>query len=136
MKSSSINARCADTSRWSSASGRPGRTALLNRRIKRRSADIGLPPGREEQLVEETDQATPARRLALEPPAPRFRDAVILRFAPVLGRLPRSFDEALLLEAHQGGIERALVQREGMLGDLFETRGQGVGVQRSHRGQG
>ena len=47
----------------------------------------------------------------------------------------RSLDPTLLFEADEGGIERPLFQREGMLGDLLEPRGDAVGVLRPHRGE-
>ena len=56
-------------------------------------------------------------------------------FASRLGTLPGAFDPASLLEAHQTGVERALVEREGMIRYLFQPGGESVRVLRPHRRQ-
>jgi hypothetical protein len=47
--------------------------------------------------------------------------------------LPGPLDPALLLEADEHGIKRALIQPDGLLGDLLDPSGDAIRVLRSHR---
>src|SRR5262245_12896881 len=50
-----------------------------------------------------------------QPLLPVLCDAVVTRAPVVVGRLPRAFDVAAMLEALQGGVERALIHVEAAL---------------------
>ena len=65
-----------------------------------------------------------------------LRDGVVLRLAIALGPLPRALDPPLLLEADQGGVQRALIQRERIVRHLLEAGGEPVGMLRPHGRQG
>ena len=73
--------------------------------------------------------------LLVERPRAGLGDAVVLRLAIALGALPRALDPALLLEAHERRIQRALIEHERVVGDLLEARREPVGVLRPHRGE-
>ena len=60
-------------------------------------------------------------------------DAVVLRLAIILGSAPTALDPAVLLEANERWIQRALLQRETGLGHSFKTGGETVGVLGAHR---
>ena len=67
---------------------------------------------------------------------PAFVMAEIPGIAIAFGLAPGSFDAALLFQADEGGVERSLIQVEGLIGDLEETGRDGVGVLRPHGGEG
>ncbi len=85
--------------------------------------------------IDETRRALPPGRLLGERTCARPRDRVVLGLAVVLGGLPGPFDPALLLQADERGIERALIQPDGLLGDLLDPGGDAVGVLRAHGGE-
>src|SRR4029453_6675819 len=62
-------------------------------------------------------------------------DGVILRLTVALRPLPRPLDPALLLEANERGIQGPLIERQRMLGDLLEARGEPVSMLGPHRGE-
>src|SRR5688500_12852016 len=57
------------------------------------------------------------------------RQRVVLRSPVVLGLPPLSGDEPLLLELDEGGIERAVVERQPILARLLDPAGDPVAVQ-------
>src|SRR5438045_594210 len=62
-----------------------------------------------------------------------FGDGVILGVATPIGLPPSATNPAALLEADEGGIQRPLVERQGMLSDLLKSRRESVRVLWAHR---
>ena len=60
-------------------------------------------------------------------------EAVVLRFAIVLGGAPVAVDQSLMLEAIQRGIERALLNEQCAAGDLLDAKEHAVAVQLAER---
>ena len=90
---------------------------------------------RSSELVDQAGEAPPAFGLLVERLQPGFRDRRSPRLAVAFGALPGALDPALLAPAARGRIERALVQIEGVVGDLGEPAGEPVCVLRAHRGE-
>src|SRR4051812_11484260 len=90
----------------------------------------------EEELVDESGEAAPPFNLALQLAFAAPGDGVELRFAVALRPPPGSLDPALLLEADERGIQRALIEGERMVRDLRQARGQRIRMQRPHGRQG
>src|SRR5262249_60114053 len=65
----------------------------------------------------------------------RARDRVELRAAVVVARTPGAFDQPLLLEAEERGVDGALIERQDAAGHLFDSAGDAVAVQRAQRPQ-
>ena len=89
----------------------------------------------QQKFVHEAREPAPALGLLLERSHTGPGDGVVLGVAIVFGLLPRAVDPPLLFESHEGGVQGALIQRQRMIGDLFEACGEGVGVLRSHAGE-
>src|SRR5262245_20813134 len=62
-----------------------------------------------------------------------FSNCVVFCVAIVLGLLPRPLDPAFLFHADEGGIKRALIQRERMVRYLLEARCNVIRMQGAHR---
>src|SRR5262245_50150053 len=86
-----------------------------------------------DQEVHGRREALPGFQLALELPSPLARQRVELRVAPEIGRLPLGANPALLLEAMERGIERALADRQRVAGEQLNALGDPPAVQRLAR---
>ena len=89
-----------------------------------------------QQSVDEAGGALPPGCLLRECPDARPRDGVVLRLAIVFRRLPGPFYPALLLQTHQRGIQRALIESYRLLGHLLDPGGDAVSVLRPHDREG
>src|SRR5207249_2989334 len=69
-------------------------------------------------------------RLTLDLPAAGARQPVELGLAVVLGDAPLRIDIAFLLELHELGIERAVIEREAIAARLLDAPRDAVAVQR------
>ena len=116
------------------AAGRPTiESTAFTRAAESRGSSIHIRGVPEQELVDEPGEPPPAIGLRSPARVPRLRDGVVPGFAVVLALLPGALDPALLLESHERGVERALIEHERMFGHLLETRGKPVGVLRPHR---
>src|SRR5439155_19382308 len=84
--------------------------------------------GIQKELVDEAGNLAPAFGLRGEAALAGFRDRVELRVAVVFRFLPGAFDPPFLLEPHERGIERSLIQLQRMVGDLLEPRRQRIRI--------
>src|ERR1700679_1839164 len=65
--------------------------------------------------------------------AARGGELVELGFAARLGRLPCGFEQLLVFEAVKRGIERSLLDLQGLAGHLLNSLGDGVAVNGAER---
>jgi hypothetical protein len=65
-----------------------------------------------------------------------FGDGVVLRLTVVVGDAPFGCDPAALLQTDQRGIDGALVKKDLVAADHFDTAGYAVTVERAHSGEG
>src|SRR6266576_421349 len=63
-------------------------------------------------------------------------ERVELRAAIVLGLPPLRVDESFLLELEEGGVERAVVEREAILTDFLDTSRHAVAMERAEAFEG
>jgi len=85
----------------------------------------------ERGLIE--SESVPGRGLGAELRATLGRQLVELGFAVVLAAAPLALDPAALLEAVQGGVERAFTYGENVICELLDPSGDGVSVRGSPR---
>src|SRR5687767_3127816 len=107
---SSSSRRWASISRASSRSARLERNNETNRSRKRRAGPMdGLPLVFEQELVDQAREPAPALGLARQLALAGLGEGVVLGVAVALGLPPGALDPALLLEANERRIQRALV---------------------------
>src|SRR5258708_2455674 len=68
--------------------------------------------------------------------APAPGDRIKLRFAIVIRRAPFGGDPAALLQSDQRGVNRALIQKDGVAADLLDAASNAVAVLRTKASQG
>src|SRR4030095_8012308 len=86
-----------------------------------------------QNAADDVRHAVPVARFFLQLFAPGGREPVKARPALVLGLAPLARDEALVLEAIQRRIERALLDAEALLRDLLDAEQDAVAVERAER---
>src|SRR5204863_7989198 len=87
-------------------------------------------------FIDESGRTAPSLRFLVDRSQSDPGDRVVLRVPVAFGLSPVAFDPTALLEPHERRIQRALVQHERMVCELFKSRGQSVRVERAHRRQG
>src|SRR5262245_47406165 len=75
------------------------------------------------------DETVPAGRLLAQPAPPVGGEPVVARTPVVVGHPPFAVDQSLALEAREGGVERALLNRERLTRDLLNAQQHAVPVQ-------
>src|SRR5690348_13650696 len=129
-------------SRWarSSASSSPSSCRLRNSPRKRAqrigSHSMSGSFRAAQEAPHERGHAFPTLGLRQQLFASRARQRVKLRLAVILRSAPFGSNPAALLEAQQGGIERALVKLEQVFRNLLDTLGDAIAVQRAHGMEG
>src|SRR5262245_25734692 len=108
--------KCKSSSRRRSASALDRRKSARRRWAAMRWMRMTPPLRALDQELHGRRQAVPRPQLALELAAPLAGERVELRVAPEIRRLPFGLEPALVLEAMEGGIERALPDRKGVVG--------------------
>src|SRR5690242_14911350 len=93
----------------------------------------GRPLGAREYLGHCRCERRPRRRFFSELLTSARRDPVVLSLPVVLGETPARFHEAALLEAVQGGIERAFLDAQRIVGHVLQPPRDAVTVRRSPR---
>ena len=101
-------------------------------------------PSRREKGGDQIGGLVPFARFARELLPPRGGERIELRAAIVLGLAPLGRDESLLLELEQGGVERAVVERQAVLARFLDAARDAVAVQgpedleglEDHQGEG
>src|SRR5579863_4986911 len=68
-------------------------------------------------------------------PPPVFGDRIELRFAVVAAYAPARLDPAALLQPHQRGVNRSLVQEDLVTAHLLDSPRDAISVLRTHCGQ-
>ena len=88
-----------------------------------------------QQLLHQAGQLAPTLGFLFERFHSGFGDGVVFRFPAVFGRVPFALDPALLFQANQSWIERALIELQQILGNLLQPRGDAVSVLWAHAAQ-
>src|SRR5262249_54079990 len=108
--------------RWSS----PRRRAPKKRRFMKSGSLSGI-----QQAGDDTGDPLPVPGFRGELLLSGAGERIVLRATVALGDSPPGADPAALLESEESGVERSLVHPQHLVGDLLESSGNPVAVQRS-----
>ncbi len=93
----------------------------------------GFTPSRFEHALDDRRDARPAFGFSRELTCPARRQAVELGAPVVLGRAPLRANPPLLLELHERGVERALIEPQRVAAHLLDAPRDAVAVLRPER---
>src|SRR3990170_7236116 len=124
--------RCVPSSRSNSSSPSPGDNhARMRVPTPLIASNLGLSSLRDAQhAADDAGHTLPIPRFRMELLPPGFRDAVEPGLPVVVRRAPGGRDPALLHQAHERGVDGALMDLQGIFADLFDAAGDAVAVQR------